>query len=572
MTKEYNCKDKGTRSFISKKKIQLTTILISTLFLSFISCNAVEAEEPIFYTKNNQTYYIDPESREESKEVQLTRHTCDSKNIKDCMPASGDASFTKKNRTVFFLDNTDNNFKGELRYKSLDSSGENGLIDEQVSVYQISEDENHILYLKGEENGLYLYDVSSKKIKKLCDGAWQYGFSKDGKHFFFENKNVLYVSDYKKEPQKIADHVDHVVQFNEDMSRFIYSKRGSLYLYESGREEKISDVASVITFYEDGSGYYLTDERNLSWQDLFYDDVPKDPSKNEIRQAFQEESYSWWTVHSLWYFDGKHSKKISNNYFWWKQSINPDIRFSNLSSKDRPQLIFREFDVDNFQKLPISKFKSKDAMWDKSVKIQDEFDLHVAFAGKVQKVPDSSHHGLILHPSGNSLYFLKHVDKNLNYGDMYRVDLSKQEVGKTGLFLKQTSYSYNEFFDDGNYIHYKTKDSQTGDIFLNGKLIEKNVNAFFNEYDSERKTVYYYTNRNSSKQMATLKRYKEGKTNKISDKVSLFHIMDNGKVLYLKNFDNVKNRGDLYLYDGIKSTLLSKNVSSIVMKPNEDEF
>lgn len=249
MTKEYNCKDKGTRSFISKKKIQLTTILISTLFLSFISCNAVEAEEPIFYTKNNQTYYIDPESREESKEVQLTRHTCDSKNIKDCIPASGDASFTKKNRTVFFLDNTDNNFKGELRYKSLDGSGENGLIDEQVSVYQISEDENHILYLKGEENGLYLYDVSSKKIEKLCDGAWQYGFSKDGKHFFFENKNVLYVSDYKKEPQKIADHVDHVVQFNEDMSRFIYSKRGCLYLYESGREEKISDVASVITFY-----------------------------------------------------------------------------------------------------------------------------------------------------------------------------------------------------------------------------------------------------------------------------------------------------------------------------------
>lgn len=572
MTKEYNCKDKSTGSFISKKKIQLTTLLISTLFLSFISCNTVEAQEPICYTKNNNIYYIDFENKENLKEIQLTHQTCDSKNIKDCIPTSGEVSFTKKKRSLFFLDNTDNNFKGELRYKPLDGSGKEGLIDEQVLAYQISEDEEHILYLKGEENGLYLYDVSSKKIKKLCDGAWQYGFSKDGKHFFFENKNVLYVSDYKKEPQKISDHVDHVVQFNEDMSRFIYSKRGCLYLYEGGREEKISDAARVITFYEDGSGYYLTDERNLSWRDLFYDDVPKDPSKNEIRQAFQEELYSWWTVHSLWYFDGKHSKKISDNYFWWKQSINSDIRFSALSSKDRPQLVFREFDIDNFQKLPISKFKSKDAIWDKSVKIQDEFDLHVAFADKVQKVQNSSHHGWILHPSGNSLYFLKNVDKNLHYGDMYRVDLSNREVGKTSLFLKQTSYAYNEFFDDGNYIHYKTKNSQTGDIFLNKKLIEKNVNAFFSEYDSERKTVYYYTNRNSSKQMATLKRYKEGKTDKISDKVSLFHIMDDGKVLYLKNFDNRKNRGDLYLYDGTKSTLLSKNVSSIVMKPNEDEF
>lgn len=109
------------------------------------------------------------------------------------------------------------------------------------------------------------------------------------------------------------------------------------------------------------------------------------------------------------------------------------------------------------------------------------------------------------------------------------------------------------------------------------KLVCRNATNKRELYDVNRNAyghdgvVYFYSDvKYDGKD--TLNMYKDGKVTVVSDSVHDFTILEDGRVLYLGDYDTDRKQGTLYIFDGKKSVEVEKNVNAVIFTYSDNIF
>lgn len=528
------------------------------------------ASDYIFYLQNNEIRYIDLEKTDSVQPEQLTEQYLKTEG-EDVYAVSSNIDRIFKNQAVIFADHSD---PGEMRlyYKSLNKEDEKPrFIDENISEYLTSADKEHMLYVKGDERGLYRWDFDLKKSEKLSEYVGEYYISGDGKNICFLDENSdLYVKSQNEKPKKIAKNIHYIVYCNEELTKFVYSRGENLYLYHAGKEEKIANNAIVIGFLNNGEGYYRTDEKMIPWDELIEDDVaPDSPRKEFIKNLSEEDADEYgWTVNTLWYFDGEKSHKLNERCLWISSGIMWDIALFGWVMQDRTQVFFREYDAKAFTKIKLSELNEEYDLYEIMDKVFEEFQkttpYFVAIKDRVMTMSGVVAETVSADSSGRRLYFYKNVDDQYLKGDLYRVEVSEDGVSDPIVVSDNVSTTRKNVFGDGTEIYFKFKAEFVGDLYVDGKKVDEDVNTERWDYDEKTKTLLYFTTWNRGIEHGHLKSYTKGESKFIAKDVYDAYFTDGGRVLYLTNTEVHREANNkLYVYDGEKTQQIAENVQRL---------
>ncbi|MDO5095885.1 MAG: hypothetical protein Q4D65_04920 [Peptostreptococcaceae bacterium] len=554
-----------------KKFYQLVTLIfVMAMTVCLSACNDKEAmknSDYAFYLENNEIQYADLENMDAIESKQLTEKLLESKDG-DIYSVSDDIDLILKNQAVLFPDHS-NEQETRLYYKFLNKENEKPqFIDENIKTYLLSEDKENLLYVQGDNFSLYQWSFDSKKKEKLTEYVGEYHFSKDGKEICYLDEHAdLYVKSQNKEPQKLAENILYIYYFNEDLTKFLYGKDEDMYLYQAGKEEKIAEGVVPLGFFENGEGYYLTDKKMISWEELIEDDVPSDsPKKEYVKALFEEGAYEYgWTLNTLWYFDGEKSHKLSDRYLWYLQSIMPDVAMSSWLMKDRTQLFYREYDAKAFEKIKLSELKEENEV---DGKIFDEFQksapFFVAIKDKMMTIPGVVAENVSTDASGRHLYFYKNPDADFLKGDLYRIEVSEDGVSEPEFVSDNVLLSRENVLSDGTEIYFKFRDEFVGDLYIDGKKVEENVEAYTWQYDEKTKTLLYLANWNRKGEYGDLKSYVNGESKFIANDVFDAYFTESGKILYMTDRQTGnEGKNSLFVYNGEKSQQITQNMQRL---------
>ncbi len=557
--------------FGRKRFYQLLTLLfVIAMSICLSSCNGKEAMETsdyVFYLENNEIQYADLENMDAIESKQLTEKLLESKDG-DIYAVSDIIHLILRNQAVLFPDHS-NEQETRLYYKFLNKENEKPqFIDKNIKNYLLSEDKENLLYVQGDNVSLYQWNFDLKKKEKLTEYVDEYHFSKDGKKICFLDEHAdLYVKSENKEPQKLAENIIYIYYFNEDFTKFLYRKDEDMYLYQAGKEEKLAEGVVPLGFFENGEGYYLTDQKMISWEELIEDDVASDsPKKEYVKALFEEGVYEYgWTLNTLWYFDGEKSHKLSERYLWYLQSIMPDVAMSSWLMQDRTQLFYREYDAKAFEKIKLSELKEENEV---DGKIFDEFQksapFFVAIKDKVMTIPGVVAESVSTDASGKNLYFYKNLDAEFLKGDLYKIEVSEDAVSEPEFVSDNVLLSRENVLGDGTEIYFKFKDEFVGDLHIDGKKVEENVEAYIWEYNEKTKTLLYLANWNRKGEYGDLKSYVNGESKFIAKNVFDAYFTDSGKVLYMTDRQSGnEEKSSLFVYDGEKSQQIAQNMQRL---------
>ena len=557
--------------FNRKHFYQLALLMLAMIMsVCLVSCSnkeAIETSDYVFYLQNNEIQYVNLENMDALQPKQLTEKLLKSEDG-DVYAVSDEIDLILENQAIIFPDHSYEQ-ETQLYYKFFDKENEQPqLIDEKIRTYLLSEDKENMLYVQGDHYSLYQWNFDLKEREKLTENVGEYYFSKDGKKFCYVDKNGnLYVKSQNKKPQKLAENVLHIHYFSGDLTKFLYERNEELYLYHAGKEEKIAEDIVALGFFENGEGYYLTDRKKISWEELIEDDVASDSPKKEYAKNLSENlEYEYgWTLSTLWYFDGEKSHKLTDRYLWYLQSIMPDVTLSSWLMKDRTQIFFREYDAKAFRKIKLSEVNEEFELTDK---IFDEYQrtapFFVAIKDTVMPISGVVAENVSVDSSGRRLYFFKNVDEGYLKGDLYKIEVSDDTVSEPIFISNNVAMTRGNVLSDGTEIYFEFKEEFLGDLYINGKKVDEKVDINRWDYDEKTKTLLYFTDWNRGIDHGHLKSYANGEKNFIAENVYDAYFSDSGKVLYLTNteFDRETNN-TLYVYNGEETRQIAQNIQRL---------
>ncbi|MDO4793844.1 MAG: hypothetical protein Q3993_06640 [Filifactor alocis] len=580
-----NC-GKDLPSFAKKGSRLLAILLVLTSIPAQGFCTKAQDQNSdyAFYNKNGKIFYVNTKDPKNLKETPLTsgEKQLPDKNASE-RPQNDVVLVPGKQAAVFFED-LNSSHDNALYYKVLDKKESALLIDDKVNDYIVSKDGKELLYSKGESHSLFLWSFDSKQKEALGEDVYHYEFSKEGRSLIFTQKDALYAKSRGKKAEKIAQNVDHIHYFNEDASDFLYSKEETLYSNKKGKEEKISDDTIVLRIFDSGRGYFISKSKDLSFKDIIDIDVPAEGAKKDIFSYGNgpEDIFRWWTVHSLWYFDGTSATKVSDRYFWWQSGIMPEIYTSFYIAEDKEEIIFEEIDLDKIKKIPLSQIKDLDDFHNKAEHIEGEFRFVVANKDKVRELPlkakDIQEGSTFLSSDGTKLWSLRNFDSQRRLADLYLLTIKEGEIGESKLIaskvlsdspiLPGTSRPFYFPANSGEAVlYFKVNNNKTKDVVLNGKSIDRisSIAPSGHTYDEATQSLLYFTDEKGN--TSTLKLYRDKKARTLAKNVAEAHFIKNGKPIYLAEQGSKKGDGKayykLYLYDTNKSVLISKDVENL---------
>lgn len=179
---------------------------------------------------------------------------------------------------------------------------------------------------------------------------------------------------------------------------------------------------------------------------------------------------------------------------------------------------------------------------------------------------------------GTGIYYIATNSETDREGDLFYVSIDGKKVSNsTKLATRVTVFS--SYFVKDHLIYTKNANDYTGDLYIDGKMIDHGVYLFFNRIDVTRlKNVIFYpintknyfnkiTNTNYTAD--TIMMYRNGVTKKVADNVIDYTVFDD-KFVYLTVEDLDDDYGTLHLYqpDG-EDRVIDTRVSALI-RPTTD--
>ncbi len=287
-------------------------MVISVLLVSCMKKEPEGAADYAFYVKDGEIFYtelsnVDPK--------QLTENMSESDNPDEWDRAIFNTAVV--NDIVIFPDfMKEGSGSIDLYYRELNNpDAKNQKLAEKCSIRQLAPKTPVIYYEKEVSDGIELYEWDFEKSALVAENPEHILYANDGKSIVFLDNKGLFIKQAGKEKEKLDSNVEYLWFANSDLSRIFYAKNdGSLYQISDGVAQMIAEDTYYILFYESGDGYYLTKREGPKFVDVLEDDIPAEKSKDALRQEIRETKEDAVDIYDLWYYDGKKSVKLDENF------------------------------------------------------------------------------------------------------------------------------------------------------------------------------------------------------------------------------------------------------------------
>lgn len=474
------------------------------------------------------------------------------------------------------------------------------LIDYKINSYAINQDGTKVYYFKDQD--LYLRD--NARIKKIDSGVLQFMIDKKGDWILYTTVNgALYQKKGNQKKEKIADNA--AVQYaSKDLKTIYYMQYQTLYQIKDGKN--ITEIASGVDFinyvFENDTIYYQH-SNTIKMSDYIIDDMTdsdaamKEPKREDYqdnesyqkafdrynrkveRDSFRRElestgmGASWYSLYC--YSNGK-SRLISDRCtnVWgssdMRQSQQGDDENSLLKE---PYIVYSQLKEKEIGKIKISSVNNISDLYGWVVDpAAHKQEYYLCNGLKIlDKLGTENLTNFTFNTMGDRFYYYDYDKKNNNIGDVFCITFDGALESTAKKVAENTSPIY-QVTKENDLITFKNVKETTGDLYINNKKVDSNVDIFsvIKEQQSCDGFPYYKDGKDDS--YFTLMFYNNGKTSKIADKVRNYYRYEDNKIAYLTKDDRYGKNGSLYLYDGSGRSVRIDSEVRCIITPTLDSY
>ena len=503
----------------------------------------------------------------------------------DFMNADFSESDVKVNKDVsiiFYPDKTSSGSGYNLYFRSLKKTKAEAVkISNNVTRYKINEDGSYAFFMK--DGDLYEYNVKKESSEKISSKVSSFYISENGKTVVFttykeDGTTDLYYRKSGKDKEKIDGKIGNVSKITEDFDIVYYTKENDdektttmdLYKCKLGKdsEKLISKISGIVRIYDDDLVYYYKSEtKEAKLSDYIYDDMEESDSKisrpdyddfddydeyeeayeeyqqklarDEIREELEDATFSN-TVKTLYFFDGKESKEIAD-----------DFRGTKVTGSDDPVVVYT---VSSSEKIKLSEIEN---YYNFENLLSGVGDVYVANEENTMKLEQDDAQDFELNEDADTLYFIDDLSEDGDYGTLYTVAIKKKKLGEKKTYDTDV-YEFDLYDDEVVYFKDVDEDNDSGELYFNKKKVDHDVDVDNIRYVEKTDILVYTTD--PTVDGYTLKVY-DGKAKGVGNEIAYYAITSEGDILFLRDYSSFSG-GDLYIYNG-KAKKLDTDVTYI---------
>lgn len=608
----------------------LVLIAVAVLIVMFLmnGSSKSNSSNSILYIKDNELFYP---SYSSEKAMQITSRLFDFENLTKKDVADSKiyivrkfVSTSKDGKIIFYPDKLDTNSSydsANIYYRFVNKPNEEAYkLDSDIRSYDINSDSDTVVYLKNNNNTLYIYNISNQQKEKIDSEVYDYIVSEDGNKVLYLGSDYgLYIFEKGKGKEKLDRDVEMLENTDYNFSTFYYLKDNTIYRKTAGSDkEKISDKAgTILRVYNDGGMYYTKiSENTTSYYDLVEDDLLesdssiKEPEKpypperlmydtlEEYQKAYAEyqKEYSEFedlrnkygdkekrdnfrknlsdkqfdnTISELYYYDGKESKLVDAN-FGYRTSISSEVPVLMYTTPKTDEKI-KFSDIYQRYNSSFSSLSMND-VYTEIYKKYNQYNYFIATKDKNKALQYENVFNAIISNLGNEVYFAAADKENSSndYKDLYKISISDDKIGEPELYDTDVYLSTSQILENGKLFYFKDVRSLSGssryisygDLYTDKKIIDSDVGI--NTCTKYQDKLFYQKDFNKDSGNATLKMYKNGNTTKISDDANEYYILSDGTIVYIHDYSNRSYEGDFYVCHDNNAVKLDTDVQALV--------
>ena len=462
-----------------------------------------------------------------------------------------------------------------LKYKNNGwDAEESELIASDIVKHWVGENAQRLIYWTTSSE-LWRYDLDqSYELAKNVEAC--FGTKKQLDVCYLVKDGVLYFQSGDTKAEEIDRNVDKLYGIDCN-SAVYYRKQDLLYIKKVGEEaENIAEHITAVALDEDNGGCYILTAHDVDGNDIFDTDLGVNVlSKRMDRVRFYDGTRS----HPLGYLEISEEKlkqaEDAEAYLVGQLMMgNGRVCFIGLGENEMEELCSERLDRED-----ISKYQSKhgctldeavQALWNTT--LCDNIGYRIAVGSKLINRSWGLQEGFVpcMESGGDVFYY---IIQGENGASLHSLSLGEVPMDKK--VAANIAPETLRFFSSGTRPVYliKTRQAITSDGKLEGSFgelwisEEKVANEAYSYriwYDEEGDTLYFLTEYDMDTEMGVLLRYSKGRNTEIASDVYYYTITTNGELVYLKNYDMVRCKGELYLYQDGGEILLDTEVANII--------
>ena len=588
-----NTTEKKTSGFNKKYIAIIIAVIVLIAAAVFITGNKKVSvnNKPVVYVKENVLYM----HHDTKGEIKLADNMGDASGYSNYFFGIGN-TFNEDNSVMYFW--SDMTAAGTYSLSKVSVLNYDGVkaIDTDVLSYSISKDGSSVAYIKvnGDNLSLYAYDGNGKHIIREKVGINDYYFqlTGDGKHIFYMEEvaegtiNCIKTGIDGSDKTIVAADIDEFAIMASDelvYGRYDDDGKGELYIVNAkGEESFITDSMTGISFFENNEGFVFLQDgvKDIEIWDVVVDDMAEidknmvspvfadygrdrieeylaasdayveKQRRDELRKQIDEEKYTSLGL-QLYKYDGKKVKKLTENI----------VDVIVFGKNGEHILIDRADYSDDGYKVLLSELKDLSYI-PYAYANYDGADKAYIVSGDVMapiEYGDIDIQASLYDEDSGKLMFAKDVDYYGAFNPIV-VQMEKGVVSKYSYIEDQVNFA--DFYGDGKFAYVSVGGYLITLVNGNTNKYAENVSYMItNKADGE---VYYITDMDSLTYTGTLNVLKDGKTMAIDNGVSYACAIENGEVIYIRNYDEISATCDLYVFNGTEGELIASSVSCVM--------
>jgi hypothetical protein len=597
----------------------VVAILAVVAIILFFNPFKLNAKSPVFYIKDkeiNSTYLSPVKPFEITDDFIYTEYDPDDEDFVEAVANFDPVLLSKDGRHLFYFDRITDEGLASLYYRDLknEKTRSNAIkIDSDIHVLrpiEITEGNLKLFYIKDTDNRFYYYNMDEKI--KISSDVENFYVDKTGKYVvYIDTEGTIYEKELSgNDPGIKIDSNSYIYDVNDDLSRIYYTKDGSLYMKERGKDKVklASDVSRVVSVIDGTGVYYMkTEQIKHKLEDYVIDDmlesdssikIPDLPSLDDYQEYKYVEDYwygGYWDYETDWDAYNEAYEKYTEEMSRYEEKSERDNLRSALSTEEitsyndilyfsdgtketkisddislvigrseiNAAILYIKYQKSAIEKIKLSEISSIDqarAAVEESNSV-DNKEIYVARGSTEISIGRDNKDIFRLNTKGTRVYYLEDYEDS---GTLYYIEIINDKPSSP-VKVDEDVCSYTLLDEDDSIVYFKDLKDDSGDLYMDGNFIAYDVFADNLSCIEGSSSLIFYTDFSDKSYSGTLNLFKNNKLTKVADDVSFFVAVNNGQIVYLADYNMEKARGDAMLYNGSdKPVMVDTDITALI--------